>query len=159
MALHVRHQIRNAIRDLLIGLATTGSRVYTGQIPPLDASEMPGLIVSIVDGGEGGGEQIEPDTISASVKLARTVAVQILGYVEGIDAEDKLDRIAFEVEEKLGTDWEAVVGTSRLGALCHNCIPVGTEIAIEPAQRRIGEIRITYQIIYRTARSAPGTAV
>ena len=46
MANHVRQQVREAVSTLLTGLTTTESRVYQSRITPLQANELPALLVA-----------------------------------------------------------------------------------------------------------------
>ena len=88
---HARTQIRAAFAAALRDLPTTGARVFTARTWPLDPKERPGLVVTIP------GETIDPSTIG-DVKLDRQATVLVIGYDDGADVEDRLDRIAAEVE-------------------------------------------------------------
>lgn len=42
---HMRTQIRNAVRDALVGLPATADRVYVGRTRPLAANHLPTLLI------------------------------------------------------------------------------------------------------------------
>ena len=152
--IHARRQIREAFRDVLMGLPSTASRVFTGQALPLAGeTELPGLVITAT--AAEGGEQAEVDTLDP-VKYARSLPVTVIGYALGGDIEDKLDQIALEVEQAVGTDFESATG--RLRALCKNVILVNTTTALEQLNTIAGEIRLTFAVMYRTARPTPQTA-
>jgi hypothetical protein len=49
---HVRQQIRDAAELLLVGLPSTGNRVYSGRdlaAQPLQATELPALVIEVAD--------------------------------------------------------------------------------------------------------------
>lgn len=95
---HVRKQVRDAVVTLVTGLATTGTRVYTGRVYPLDSgqSELPALFVNTP------GEEAEASLELGRAFQTRTLAIEIEAKVKGGTYVDTLDQIADEVETALG---------------------------------------------------------
>lgn len=138
---HGREQIRAAFATALTGLATTGDNVFTGHPYPLAAGERPGLVVVAPV------EAIDPDGDLAGSKLDRNVTLVVIGYAGGEDVEDTLDDIAAEVEA-------AVAASVAIAALVKYAMPTGTVVTVAGGGRqREGEIRLSFDCRYRTARS------
>ena len=149
MVEHVRKAIRAAAKTDLTGLATTGANVFTSRVAPLDATEMPGMFVMLRD------ERAEWDAVQG--KIARIGNLVIEAWDEGGDGlEDKLDRIAAEVEAKIYSR------SGALYAMLMNIDAPTTQIALpagDDASRRIGIIRILFPVTYRTQELDPTTIV
>lgn len=145
MVEHVRKAIRAAAKTDLTGLTTTGANVFTSRTSPLASTEMPGLYVMLRD------EQADWD--AGQGMIARTGNLVIEAWSEGGDGlEDKLDRIAAEVEAKIYSR------SGTLYAQLMNIGPPATQIELpagDDASRRIGIIRILFPVTYRTQELDP----
>lgn len=148
MVEHVRKAIRAAAKTDLTGLVTTGANVFTSRTSPLASTEMPGMYVMLRD---------EISDWDVAGTIARTGDLIVEAWAEGGDGlEDKLDRIAAEVEAKI----YAAAGT--LMALLMNIGPPTTQMELpagDDASRRIGIIRMRFPVTYRTQELDPTTIV
>lgn len=148
MSTHRRKQIRDAVVARLTGLTTTGARVYGGRTLPLDDNFSPTLFVYARS------ERSRFESMgTAGRTMARQVKMAVHGYVSlaATDPEDTLDLISLEVERAMMTD-------ETFGALRVTSIELSeTDISadINDARRRLGEIRLTYDIEYATAADDP----
>lgn len=145
---HARTQIRAQVAEMLLGLATTGQRSYSGRPYPLqEPTELPGLVTIAP------AEVIVEDASSMGGKIGRRLAFVVIGYDKGDDIEGRLDQIAMEVEQALGAD-------PTLGGLVKDSELATTDVLIDgQGKQRTGEIRLTYSALYRTTRSAPETII
>ena len=150
MTTHRRKQIRDAVVARLDDLTTTGTRCYGGRTLPLGDGFSPTLLVysreerSALQAMGGAGRPIE-----------RRLRLAVHGYVAsaGSDPEDTLDLIALEVERALMAD-------ETLGGLAVSLELSATDINVEAgeANRRVGEVRLTYDIEYSSAADDPSRA-
>lgn len=148
MADHVRQQIRAALETALTGLATA-STVYVGRVAPIDADNLPALVVSAA------AENVE--LASKAGALLRSLTVEVEGHAQQASGIlDTFDAIAKEVEI-------AIAGAADLGdlaALASSVALLDTEIeftgeSVQPA----GLVRLTYEITYQTTEAAPDVAL
>lgn len=96
---HVRQQIRDAVASAVNGLTTTGSRVYTSRFYPMQAAELPGLIVYTRN------ETSVIDSMTRPRGSMRDLSVGVDAYVKANDgADDTADTICAEVEAALSAD-------------------------------------------------------
>lgn len=147
---HRRKQIRDAVVARLTGLATTATRVHGGRTLPLGDGFSPTLLVyareerSSLQAMGGAGRPLE-----------RRLRLAVHGYVAVVagDPEDTLDQIALEVER-------AMMADERLGGLAVSLELAATDISavLSDNNRRIGEIRLTYDIEYASAADDPSRA-
>ena len=94
---HVRQQVRAAAVARRTGLATTGSRVDSAPVYPLDLAAGPRLGVSVAD------ETAESLTMGAQPTVQRTVTLTVEGHaVATAGVANVLDAVAAEVETALG---------------------------------------------------------
>ena len=143
---HVRTQIRAAVKARLLGLRTTGNVVHTTQI--YSVPELPALLVytfsetSVLDNKKG-----------RPIDLMRTLELRVEGLAATADGElsDTLDRIASEVET-------AMVSDLTFGGLALRTHLTNTEFGFTPeGEKQHGMVRLTYQVVYRTAENDPET--
>lgn len=147
MTSHARTQVRAAVATLLGNLATTQGRVFAGYPWELNPAEIPGLAILSPS------ERIDENFSSFSGgvnQLGRRVTLIVVGYAKGDDIEDRLDQIALEVEQALGAD-------RTLGGTVLDSEITSTEFAIEVDDQRVGQVRLTFEAVYRTTRAAPET--
>ena len=95
---HVRQQIRERIATEVTGLSTTGSKVYQSRVYPLQASNLPGLLIYTTS------ESSEPlDMGGTSRLMGRSLSVNIDAYVKAVsNFDDTVDTVCSEVEVELG---------------------------------------------------------
>ena len=101
---HQRKTIRDAIVTAVTGLATTGANVYNTRPYPVDAGELPALVVMASDEERQDEEQVHVAATVAPVPTKRDLTVEILAVAAGSTYYDTLDQIALEVETALGVD-------------------------------------------------------
>lgn len=138
---HARTQIRDALRDALRGLGPTGERVFTDRPFGLNLDEMPGLVVAAL--GES-----STDSTMGDVKQDRVLRLVVAGYAKGELLEAELDAIAVEVEERVFAGWPLGVGVKGITY-------VGAALDMEDGAPSVGEIELTFDVMYRTAEGAP----
>jgi len=146
---HLRKTIRDAVTSRVTGLTTTSTRVYKSRNLPLTTAELPALCVY------ARGDRPDYDVPSAMgpPKIARTIELHVQGYVKDSDAstiEDTLDGIAEEVETAMYTSAFTGVMALQLG---------DQTIEVEDAgDESLGTIDMVFNVTYRAAEGAPGTA-
>ncbi|MCX5513423.1 hypothetical protein C3941_23830 [Kaistia algarum] len=139
---HAREQIRDAVVAALTPLVTTGSRVKDSSPYPEPPGGLPSLIVFTPS------EQPN-DRFSSLTIQGRTLSLFVVGYAEGVLVDGTLDTIAAEVET-------ALAASGNLGGLVKLIEYQGTAVAITgDAKKRAGEIRLSFNVHYRTKNSDP----
>lgn len=94
---HKRTTIRNALVAALTGLATCGNRVYPSRLKPLQANELPALLVST-----GAEETPEGAYLYGNQGIKRTLFVRIDIIDKAVSGyEDTVDTALAEIEAKL----------------------------------------------------------
>lgn len=149
MANHLRRQIREAVAAAVTGLTTTSTRVFQSRVYPLEASDLPALLVVAEV------ERTQAVTIHAPRGLQRTLAVDVIGIARATaDLDDTLDLIAKEVEIALAPPVSALAG------LATTIGPPQTDIAIDgSSEKPTGRVRLRFEIEYFTADNAPDVAL
>lgn len=148
MPMHVRRQIRDAVKLRLTGLPATAERVLTGRSRPLSPAHAHTLLI-----------YTPTETSSRAAKgpegqpiLDRPLDLFIEGRVSaGEVPDDLLDQIAAEVEAAMWSD-------PSFGGLALNLQLVGTDVVTEMPEQgesHIGGIRLHYRFTYRTYEGAP----
>ena len=99
-------------------------------------------------------ETSERDTFQTTNGLARDLDVQIEGYARtATNLDDVLDTISEEVET-------AVAADPTVNSLALDCSLTATEIDFTgEGDSPVGLVRLTWTVRYRTATTAPGTAL
>tara|TARA_R110002020_G_scaffold340746_2_gene555546 strand:- start:578 stop:1042 length:465 start_codon:yes stop_codon:yes gene_type:complete len=152
---HVRKQIRDQMAQNLVGLTTTGSRVFDSRLFNFANAELPALAIYTKS------EASERDTIGTLQGLTRTLTVQVEGYaaapVSGAlaqDMENTLDKICEECETALASD-------PTVSGLAIDSFISGTEIDYQgqEAEVSVGTVVMDWSVTYRTNTTAPGTAL
>lgn len=139
---HARQQIRDAVVTTLTGLATTGSRVYSGRVHPLDV--LPALTVWTPD------ERIEYDAMGTT--QSRLLVLVVEGRARATASlDDTLDTIAAEVEAAMMADRSQGVGAQET-----SLERIETELEAG-AEQPTGLIRLTWEITYRVDGTDPTT--
>ena len=151
---HVRKQLRDAVALAVTGLTSTGSRVYESRSLPLSAAatELPALCVYA--------RQDVPDYADAAMgargTVLRVLELHVQGYYKAADGpgvEEGLDAIAEQVETAVFVDptFGGKCIWTRLG-------PQVLDVDAEGDQT-LGVIDMVFELLYRTAEGAPGTAI
>ena len=104
---HAQQQILDALQTLLAaGVTTAGSRVFTDRVDPLQAGELPAILIKESDQGEEGEE------IMLAGHQKRTLAVEILCVLAATETAAADTRNFGLAVEKL------VFGSAAMKALC-----------------------------------------
>ena len=149
MGNNVGKQIRERIGVTLTGLATTGSRVYQSRVYPIQAAQLPCLLIYTTEESSG------PVEIGAGTRLierrARVVVEAVVKAVSNFD--DTLDTIAKEVEI-------AIAGDVFLNNLVHDCALTETRIRyIGESDQPVAVAQLIYTVSYFNREDLPDTAV
>lgn len=145
---HMRTQIRNAVRDALVGLPATADRVYVGRTRPLAANHLPTLLIYARE------EATRREANGMPPDLHHELTLDIEARVAMADVpDDALDEIAAQVAPVM---W----ANRTLGGLVADVRCTGTQYAIEAnGSQQLGGIRITYSVTYDTQEGAPRASV
>ena len=145
---HARKIIREAFVAAVIGLSTTGSKVYESRFYPMDAAALPGIIVYTK------AEASENLTISRPVKMARQLDVAVEIYTKTVvNADDMIDQIALEIEQ-------AVYTNSTLQGLAKDIRLTETDIKLMgEGEKPIAVATLTYSTLYHVLENDPATII
>tara|TARA_Y100000310_G_scaffold342185_1_gene444186 strand:+ start:7654 stop:8106 length:453 start_codon:yes stop_codon:yes gene_type:complete len=148
---HLREQIREQVVADLTGLTTTGANVFKGRVYPLEASNLPALLIYTDD------EEIvlEQRAMGAVRKLFRKVELIVEAQAQGISnaVEDTIDTICKEVEVALASD-------ISLNSLAVDSYLEKTEkVEDGNGKKYAGFVKMTYAVFYRTDENDPENAV
>lgn len=147
MANHLRRQIREAAATRVTGLATTSSRVFQMRMYPLQAAELPGLLVFTNN------ETAQRLTLGAPSIMERSLELVIEGYARATsNLDDTLDGIAKEVEVAIG-------GDHGLGGLAKATTLRSTQVEMVEADQPVGMIRLTFDVTYMARENTPDVAL
>jgi hypothetical protein len=152
MAEHVRTRIRDAVVAVLRGTAPNKMRVYPMRRMPLQADQLPALLVYTL------AEDAAVETMSGPRFLARDLDLVVEGVAQDNDElEAALDRLAVIIETRLGTAFSDP--SSGLRSLARAGNLVRTEIGMRPPQSPdeagTGHIVTTFRVNYRTRSENP----
>lgn len=148
MASHLRKQIRDAVAAALTGLTTSGARVYESRTHELQDTNLPGLRIYT------NSEDVRiSEILSSSRVLERDLELVVEACSKkssGLD--DELDLMIQEVEVELAANQGA--GGAKWIQL------KSIEIDMEgEAEKDIGVARMTFEVRYNAALSAPDVAL
>lgn len=153
MANHVRRQIREAVKTLLTGLPTTGSRVFTNRLQRIDDADLPCLIINY------GNEEIIAESVHYNPPLARSLPITIKAYAQANSGfDDVADEMIKEVEAVLSV---AVFDDAALSALAKN---LQLQSIDEPefdgdGAQPVAQVSMQYLITYYTQASTPDISI
>lgn len=100
MANHIKQQLREAVGTALGALTTTGSNVFQSRVYPLQAADVPGLIIYTRKSDNELATLKRP-----GARLARQIELTIEIHVKKIaNPDDQLDLIQKEVEVAMAAD-------------------------------------------------------
>jgi len=145
---HVRQQIRERIATEVTGLSTTGSNVFQSRVYPLQASNLPGLLIYTTS------ETSEPlDMGTTSRLMGRSLSVNIDAYVKAVsNFDDTVDTVCSEVEVALGG--------STVNGLVKDIYIESTEIDYQgEGDQPLAVATMVWVCEYETAANAPDTAL
>ena len=149
MANHLRRQIREAVATAVTGLTTTSTRVFQSRVYPLEAGDLPCLLIRTQS------ETVSAQEISTPRALERYLTVELVAVAKGVaDVDDTLDQICKEVEIALAMPCAALAGLAKGIDLTN------VEIELEgSAEQPVGKATLRYQVLYFTEENAPDVAI
>ena len=145
---HVRQQIRERIATEVTGLTTTGSNVFQSRVYPLQASNLPRLLIYTTS------ETSEPlDMGRTSRLMGRSLSVNIDAYVKAVsNFDDTVDTVCSEVEVALGG--------STINGLVKDIYIESTDIDYQSeGDQPLAVATMVWVCEYETAANAPDTAL
>jgi hypothetical protein len=141
---HVLKQLRDAAVARLTGLPSTGARVHSYRVNPLESiTDLPALIVRVLT------DSAEPGTIHSPALVERDVELTVFVYAAanaGLD--DALDAVRLDVDTALGAP--LIVAGHSLEA-----VYTGSEIDLTEGERACGELQLQYRVTLFHAANAP----
>jgi len=147
MANHVRRQIREAAVTALTGLTTTGTRVKSSLVYPMQDGDLPGLRIDV------GPEQIVVDSITANPTMERTLQLVVQACVKQTATyNDTIDAILKEVEI-------AIAAHQALGGAKHVLLQSITPALAGEGEKPIAVTTLVFEAPYYTTLAAPDVAV
>jgi len=148
MANHVRQQIREKVGTLLTGLTTTGSNIYESRVYPLEAGNLPALVVYTKN------EESEPIVIGTNRLSSRNLSLIVEIYAKTTtNFDDTIDTISKEVEVAIATD-------TTLDGLTKDIYLESTEIEYNgEGEQPVGYATLTFLTNYYVQEQNPDVAV
>ncbi len=145
MADHVVKQVRDAVIARVTGLPSTGARVHSYRVNPLDViPELPALIVRTKS------DTADAISIHSPMQYERGVDVTIFAYASALaDLDDVLDAVRLQVEQAIGAA-PLVVGGK-------NVLPVyaGSDMDEVEGERPAGELQMRFNVTVYHSSDAP----
>lgn len=93
---HVRALVRAAVLTAVTGLATTGANAFVAHEHPLNADELPCVLVAVSDTAQA-------DSVVTPLILRRLVQIEVQAVAKATTGlVNTLDQIGLEVEQALG---------------------------------------------------------
>ena len=132
---HSRKQIRDAIKTVLTGLATTSNNIFYDYVYAIN--KLPALVVFTR------AETIENKTIGKPRVQERTLQIDITGIVKtNTNYQDTVDKITEEVET-------AIYNSSNLSGLVKfiNLLNIETEYN-DDLEQPLGSVKLSYSVTY-----------
>jgi hypothetical protein len=148
MANHVRQQIRERIGTTLTGLTTTGSNVFQSRVYPLEASNLPALVIYTKS------EEAEPLVIGSNRTSERVLSLAVEIYAKlTTNFDDTVDTISKEVETAIAAD-------TTVNGLAKDIYLDNTDIEYNgEAEQPVGFATLTFLINYYVQEQNPDVAV
>lgn len=151
---HARKQIRDAVKNLVTGLTTTGTNVFVDRDVanrPMQTSSLPRLLIGTV------GDQVDQrsfgDQVTAHNRtMMHTLTLSIYAETAATSAvDDALDLICSEVETALFSD-------PLLSGMATDMRLVNTDYTLdEGGAERAGMARMDIEVDYWSVEGAPDT--
>lgn len=144
MADHVIKQLRDAVITRVTGLATTGTRVHSYRVNPLESiGDLPALIVRTVS------DEAVESTVHSPAQYERIVDVTVMAYAAAnADLDDTLDVIRKEVETALGNPL-------LLGGVAIDVQYRGSDFDLTDGERAAGELQMRFQATIFNVANTP----
>jgi len=148
MADHICMQVREAIVASLVGLPTTGNRVYASRVVPVEDSEIPCLLVALEE------ERITHGSVGYPRLVIREAYVTVKAVVKSnSNFDNKVDAIRLEVEKKL-------THNSVLGGLAKDVRLEQTAIEFDGGgEVKTGQATMLWLVVMHTLETAPDVAL
>lgn len=148
MANHVRQQIREKVGTTLTGLTTTGSNIYESRVYPLEAGNLPALVVYTKN------EESEPIVIGTNRLSSRNLSLIVEIYAKTTtNFDDTIDTISKEVEVAIAAD-------TTLDGLTKDIYLESTEIEYNgEGEQPVGYATLTFLTNYYVQEKNPDVAV
>lgn len=148
MANHVRQQIREKVGTTLTGLITTGSNIYESRVYPLEAGNLPALVVYTKN------EESEPIVIGTNRLSSRNLQLIVEIYAKTTtNFDDTIDTISKEVEVAIAAD-------TTLDGLTKDIYLESTEIEYNgEGEQPVGYATLTFLTNYYVQEQNPDVAV
>jgi len=146
MANHLRRQIRDAAVSALSGLTTSGTRVFENRVYDLQDTDLPGLRIYTNN------EDVEIASLGISRLLERSLELVVECCAKSTTFDDTVDLMIQEVEV-------AIAANQGMGGAKYVQLKrIEIEMAGE-GEKPIGVARMTFEVPYITALSAPDGAL
>jgi len=151
LANHVRQQVREAVADLLTGLATTGNNVFQSNLLPIENNKLPALIVKTTT------ENIDALSVNFDPILERSLEILVSIVAKAnTDIDDVLDGSIKEVEQALNASIEA----NTLNGLVKEIVLTDIDIEMNAtSEKPIGQALLTFKASYYTQASVPDVSI
>lgn len=151
MANHVRQQIRESLAGLLTGLTTTGSNVYQSRLKPLQANELPALLIATDS------EKIEPQGMGVNPMLERQLNISVKVIAKAMsNLDDTLDACIKEVEQAVN----ASVAANTLNGLVKETLLTDIEIDMNAdSDMPTGQATLLFIASYYTQAATPDVSL
>lgn len=149
--MHVRTKIRDAIVTKVTRLTTTGTRVYSHRVYPMQEEALPALVVYT---SSESANRSSIGGFGSVASISRVLSVSIEVYVKATNnVINTLDNISEQVEVALGFD-ETLGGLSEDIQLANTAIDITAD-----GDKPVGVLRMDYEVVYRTTAGDPTTAL
>jgi hypothetical protein len=138
MTYHIRKTIRDEVKNILLNLPTTGTRVYSDYVYSISDKNLPCLVVVTK------GEIPNRETIGKPAIQSRQLEMSVYGLVKVNDTyQDMLDQIGYEVET-------AIYNNITLGGKVKDILVVAIDSSVDDEfEKPTGFINLKIQINYR----------
>ena len=148
MANHVRQQIREKVGTTLTGLTTIGSNIYESRVYPLEAGNLPALVIYTKN------EESEPIVIGTNRLSSRNLSLIVEIYAKTTtNFDDTIDTISKEVEVAIAAD-------TTLDGLTKDIYLESTEIEYNgEGEQPVGYATLTFLTNYYVQEQNPDVAV
>lgn len=144
---HLHRQIREAVKTLLTGLTTTGSRVYPNRLQPMTDANLPGLRVFMDQ------EEAQPLGLHSPRLDERSVQIIVEACAKAsANLDDTLDQISQEVEGALASG-------ITIGAVNLPVQYLGMQFDDDLADKPVGVKRMRFSVTYTAMNDAPDVLI
>jgi len=141
---HVRQQIREEIKSVLIGLSTTGNNVFTSRVYNYDT--LPSLSIYTLS------EERDEETFDKQLRILNVVIEARVKATTALD--DTLDQIGVEVESAL------FANNNNLNGKCKSMDYDGVEIELsDDGEQPVGLMRMKFMALYRVYKKDVSTLI